>query len=322
MISVCIPTYNSARYLGDAIDSVLRQQLDDLELIIVDNNSNDNTDEVVGRYNDRRLTYHKFESIVSMADNWNRCLELAKGELICILHADDLLLPGYLTETIAAFANNQNLGMLFSAVNLIDEKNNVVDTDRAFDKDLLIRGKDIFAKHILGNFIYCPSVTVKKQCYSRLGKFNNQLKRFIDWEMWLRIELAGYDIAYMAKPLAAYRIHAQSATQSTDFVGTAVELSEWLMVMKKCVLSQDFAKVYNQGEAALIENRAMAKMLLRIIRYILRDIAGLNLPNAISIIKLLVSSLSNGELRVNWQVLYLMPQMFGKKYFQGKKLYD
>ena len=91
-VSVLIPTYNYAHYLPLAIESVLNQDFTDFGLIIQDDCSTDNTDEIVERYlSDRRLIFETNESNLGLAGNWNLCLAKARGEYIKFIFADDLL---------------------------------------------------------------------------------------------------------------------------------------------------------------------------------------------------------------------------------------
>ena len=100
-VSVCIPTYNTARYLLDAIEGVLRQTFADFELIVVENASTDDTPALCRRIADHRLRSVRFEELVGQAVNWTRCLRLATAEYVVLLHADDRLDPGYLTRAVA-----------------------------------------------------------------------------------------------------------------------------------------------------------------------------------------------------------------------------
>ena len=88
-VSVCIPTYNYGRFLGRAIESVLGQAFGDFELLVVDNASTDGTDELVAGYDDPRLSYLRNERNLGLFGNFERCLELARSDLVKILCADD-----------------------------------------------------------------------------------------------------------------------------------------------------------------------------------------------------------------------------------------
>ena len=98
--SICIPAYKS-KYLKDCIQSILRQSLDNLELIILNDCSPEPVEEIALRFKDSRINYHKNPSNVgalNLVDNWNKCLSLAQGEFVVIMGDDDLLEPDYLEE--------------------------------------------------------------------------------------------------------------------------------------------------------------------------------------------------------------------------------
>jgi glycosyltransferase involved in cell wall biosynthesis len=107
LLSVCIPTYNRAAMLVDAIESALTQGFEDFELIVCDNASTDDTEAVVKRYRDPRLRYCRFPELVGMYANHNRCIELARAPWIIFLHSDDRLAPSALSrfERAAATAS-------------------------------------------------------------------------------------------------------------------------------------------------------------------------------------------------------------------------
>src|SRR5688500_1784370 len=101
-VSVLIPTYNYAHFLDETIRSVLDQSFGDYELIIVDNNSSDDTELVVAKYlDDKRVSYYKNETNLGIAGNLNKCLGYAKGEYIKFLCADDKFHPSMLEKFVA-----------------------------------------------------------------------------------------------------------------------------------------------------------------------------------------------------------------------------
>src|SRR5215218_3603182 len=99
-VSVCIPTYNYGHFLGAAIESVLRQEFDDFELVVVDNASEDDTPAVVARYHDPRLRHHRTDRNMGLFGTFARSLEIARGEFVKFLAADDWLHPAYLREAV------------------------------------------------------------------------------------------------------------------------------------------------------------------------------------------------------------------------------
>src|SRR5260370_9895408 len=117
-VSVCIPTYNTAQYLPEAIESVLAQDFTDYELVICDNASTDETPEICRSYDDPRVRYLRFEELTNQAGNFNRCLGQARGELVNLLHADDYFIQGYLPNRVRRFSDRPQLGFLFASVHL------------------------------------------------------------------------------------------------------------------------------------------------------------------------------------------------------------
>ena len=101
-----IPTYNHATYLRESIQSVLDQTFPDFELIIVDDASVDDTPEIVQSFGDKRIRCYRNLKNIGQTPNWNRCLELARGEYITIFHDDDVMLPENLSMKVKAFENH------------------------------------------------------------------------------------------------------------------------------------------------------------------------------------------------------------------------
>lgn len=212
--SVCIPTYNSAQYLGAAIESVLTQEFADFELVVSDNASSDGTQELCGKYDDRRLRYVRFDEFVSQSGNWNRCIDLAEGEFIVILHADDVLLPGYLRRAVEIIHRNPDVGLVHCSVRHIDRDGKELHLQRLFDSDRVDREGEILRKLLIDGCVVNPSgVMVPRKVYESIGKFTDEIVWGVDWHMWIRIAL-DWPVAYIAEPLAQYRQHPQSGTSS------------------------------------------------------------------------------------------------------------
>jgi glycosyltransferase involved in cell wall biosynthesis len=215
-VSVCIPTYNGAKYLGEAITSILQQTLTDFELIIVDDGSTDATEAIVKSFTDSRLRYFKNPVRLGLVGNWNRCVELATEPYFCLFHQDDIMLPTNLAEKVDVLAQNSAVGLVYSDVMIIDAAGQVTAKGWFYktesETDFIKKGLNFFETLILGdNLICCPAVVARRECYQRLGGFDPQLPFTADWEMWLRIALF-YDVAYLVSPLLQYRWHSGSET--------------------------------------------------------------------------------------------------------------
>jgi glycosyltransferase involved in cell wall biosynthesis len=112
LLTIAIPTFNSARYLPDAVASIMRQGLDDFEILIVDNASQDNTEEVVRSFENSRLRYIRNPSNVGSSENGNRCLAHSRGRYIKFLCADDVLLDGVLQKQLRVLERRPEVALV------------------------------------------------------------------------------------------------------------------------------------------------------------------------------------------------------------------
>ncbi len=215
-ISVCIPTYNGAKYLGEAIESILNQTCLDFELIVIDDNSSDGTETVVRSFNDERISFIQNPSRLGLVGNWNKCLEAATGPYICVFHQDDVMMPDNLAKKIKVLDENPTVGMVHSNVWQIAENGFVLSKWWYFEPDptqpIVKPGYAAFDELFTGvNIVCCPSVVLRRESYKQLGGFDAQLPFTADWEMWLRIGLF-YDVAYLPEGLIKYRRHEAMET--------------------------------------------------------------------------------------------------------------
>jgi glycosyltransferase involved in cell wall biosynthesis len=210
-VSVCIPTYNSRRYLRQAVDSVLNQEFDDYELVICDNASTDDTPEVCKNYSDARLRYLRFEERTNQAGNFNRCLSEARGEYLTLLHADDFFLPTFLAHRVKSLEDDPGLGFVFGAVKIVNANGVVTSTSRRWREDRAFKTGELLDFLLFACIVSPPSLMVRRSCAEKVGMFRTDLTWGHDWEWTLRLA-EQFGCLYASKPLAAYRVHAESGT--------------------------------------------------------------------------------------------------------------
>jgi glycosyltransferase involved in cell wall biosynthesis len=226
-VSICIPSYNAARFLPAAIDSVLAQDFADFELVVSDDASADDTAAVLGRYADPRLRVVRSEDRLGQAGNWNRCVELAGAEYVILLHADDELLPGYLERAVAVLDAHEEVRLVHCSVEHIDEAGNLLFVQTLFDEDLLDGDRVILRRLLLEGCLINPAgVMVRRTAYERAGPFTDRIVWGVDWHMWIRVALQGA-VAYLGDPLARYREHGQSGTSAVMASGRNARDEEW-----------------------------------------------------------------------------------------------
>jgi glycosyltransferase involved in cell wall biosynthesis len=210
-VSVCIPTYNTARYLPEAIESVLRQDFEDFELVICDDVSTDETPEICRSYDDPRIRYIRYKENGRQAGNFNRCLQEAQGDYITLLHADDWLLPGFLRDRATRLSDDPGLGFVFGAVQIADAASNITSTSGRWTEDRSFGPAELLEPLLYGCILSPPSLMVRKSCSTQAGLFRSDLTWGHDWEWALRLaEHCG--AYYVSAPLSVYRVHDASGT--------------------------------------------------------------------------------------------------------------
>ena len=199
-VSVIIPTYNSARYLSDAVDSVLAQTFKDFEVLVIDDGSTDDTESLMSRYGAAVRCIHQENAGVAVARN--RGIRESHGRYVAFLDADDTWLPDKLTKEVRALDLNRDYRACYSAFAVADcdlvpfDVNNSKREGSAL-KDLLLRG----------NVIATPStVMCERALFAETGGFDPALSQCADWDMWVRLA-ALTEFLYLDEPLVTYRQH-------------------------------------------------------------------------------------------------------------------
>ena len=255
-VSVCIPTYNRAKFLRCAIESVLAQTLESFELIVSDNASEDETGALVKSFSDKRIRYVRNPRNVGHRENWNQCLRLAQGNYIAILPDDDLMLPENLARKVAVLVHNPQVGLVHSKYHLIDEEGRIIrsDTNWGHGPDRATDGLDNREELLTAflNTINLPTVLFRRACFERLGAFSYQIKLAFDWEYWMRIAIY-YDVAFIAQPLALWRVHSGSITR-TVVLDPTVQLREDLTAKRE---------LFKQNAHALRRNPQLKRRMWR-----------------------------------------------------------
>jgi glycosyltransferase involved in cell wall biosynthesis len=211
LVSICIPTYNSARFLRECLNSIVNQTYSNKEIIVSDNASTDETEKIVKEYVEKyKVKYYKNEKNIGAEANFTRCIELANGEYIAIFHADDLYMPDMVQKQVEAFKKNPKIGAVFTMATLINSKNEMIGKVKLpanLKNKYIYDFPEIFFSVLENlNFLVCPSAMVRSKIYKELVPFNEKrFKTSADLDMWFRI-LERYSIAIPNEKLMNLRI--------------------------------------------------------------------------------------------------------------------
>ncbi len=213
-VSVIIPAYNQGHYLGKAIQSVLNQTFADFEIIVVDDGSTDDTRQVAAGFLDPRVRY-VYQDNAGLSAARNTGIRHAKGAFLSFLDSDDLFLPEKLALLLAKFDAEPELGFVAGQAILIDENDHRIG--EIFDKRL---PKDS-TQLLLGNPLHVGSVMVRREWQTRVGFFDETLRSYEDWDMWLRLAKAGCRMGWVDRPVSLYRFHTNQMTRNGQQMTTA-----------------------------------------------------------------------------------------------------
>ncbi|MBI3243377.1 MAG: glycosyltransferase [Chloroflexi bacterium] len=203
-VSVIIPTYNLASLLPLTINSVLEQTYPDLETIVVDDGSTDNTPEVMERYSGRVIYIRQPNQGVAAARNTG--IRAASGDCLMFMDHDDLLLPHKVQRQVDVMQARPDISFVHCRYYHIDEKG------APFEKVGLLPEGDVLAQLIIGDFVWVGGPLIRRECLERVGLFDEENPWSADWDMWLRIARTGYAFACVQEPLGSYRILSSSMT--------------------------------------------------------------------------------------------------------------
>ena len=212
MVSVVIPAFNMALFVRDAVESVFNQTYTDYELIIVDDGSSDNTEEILQLYAGRIRYFKQTNAGVSAARN--RGIQEAKADYVAFLDADDLWLPDKLELQMQAFDNQKDLALVACGYSVRGRDGKIVIRD-VLRKNYPTRKELFQALSICQLIPGCASgVVVKKKCFSEVGNFDTTLRVGEDWDMWLRV-VSQYNAYFIEQILVVIRQANNDKTNRT-----------------------------------------------------------------------------------------------------------
>ena len=213
LVSVCIPAYNSGDTILETITSVLRQTYRNLELIVVDDRSTDNTMQVLEQISDERLKVYRNEKNLGMAGNWNRCLELCSGEYLKLLCADDLIHETLIAREVELMEANPEALLVQTDTRFIDIYGKTTGFYRRYHKRGLVNGKEacrfsVFTRDYLG----APLANlIRRSAYEKYGGFDPSFVYIIDYDFYMKLACKG-KIYILHEPLNSFRIRSDSNT--------------------------------------------------------------------------------------------------------------
>lgn len=208
LVSVIIPSYNHEKYIKKCIESVLNQTYKNIEVLVEDDCSTDNTREIIKSIKDKRLKKIFSKKNKGTVRTINHLMSLCKGDYIAIIGSDDYWYPEKLEKQVKIF-KEQDVGAVFSEVDVIDENDNIYENDinftsDIFRKDNLSQGKRMRLFYEVGNHLCHSSSIISRKVFEDIGYYNPIYRQLHDFDYWVRIANK-YSIYIVNEKLMAYR---------------------------------------------------------------------------------------------------------------------
>lgn len=221
LVSIIINCYNGAKYLHEALLSVINQDFQDWELIFWDNISTDNSKEIFYSFKDSRFFYHLAQNHTSLGTARNLAVDVARGKWIAFLDCDDVWLSSKLRLQVALTeSSDMNIGFVYSDIHHVIEGKSA---DTIMAKSFAVHKKqkkstklpegDIFNQLLFQDFVPLSTSLINKSAYKITGGIDNSLKQAEDYDIFLKISKF-FPVRAIQEPLVIYRIHEDNLTHS------------------------------------------------------------------------------------------------------------
>jgi len=210
LVSVCIPSYNASRYIGETIQSVLDSTHSNLEIIVNDNASTDSTRDIVKAFGDKRVHFFQNESNLGPARNWNCALEKATGELVGLLYSDDMYGPFWLTWAVHVLEKHPHVGWVGTAFGVINDKGETFRVESRFAETREYSRSEAFLCAAQLNGLG-PGIIIRREILEKVGYFDEEAGVSADNDLLLRLA-ARYPLYYSNYPHTACRLHSDSVS--------------------------------------------------------------------------------------------------------------
>lgn len=263
-VSVCIPVFNGEQFLGATIASVLEQTHEDFELVVVDNDSQDKTLEIVHSFDDERIRLVRNDANIGAEGNWNRAADEARCEYVKVLCHDDVLYPKCLEQQIAVLDAHPEAAFTAGKRDIVDADGEVLLRDRGlFGMSGVVAPPAALRRVVLSGtnpFGEPVAVLMRDSARRAAGPFNGSRPYMIDVDMWCRLLDHGSVVA-VPETVGAFRV----SLSSWSYRLAREQVSQATALFKE--LRRRHPEAISQADLAMGSGRAFALMVARRLAY-------------------------------------------------------
>jgi len=215
-VSVIIPTYQRAHWVGEAVHSALAQSYEDYEILVIDDGCTDNTREVLGQFGARITVIRQPHKGVSAARNAG--IRAARGRYIAFLDDDDLWHPDKLEKQVALLDGRPGIALVYADMFVFDERG----TRTVTYLTAIPPPGQAYSFHFLYNWIPTSTVLMRRACFATVGLFDETMIGCEDYDLWLRLREGQWRFHCLREPLARHRLSATSLHRDQELLWTCV----------------------------------------------------------------------------------------------------
>ena len=266
LVSIVIPVYNGANYVAEAIESALKQTYKNIEIIVVNDGSTDNTEKIVKKYGDKIRYFYKENGGVASALNLG--IKNMKGEYFSWLSHDDVYYPNKIERQIEELKNIDKDNILYSGFELINDKSEFLYAWEIASKNEYRKLNNSFYALLLSDIGGC-TLLIPKEVFDNVGFFDEKLLCVQDYDFWFRMFRYGYKVKYIPKVLLQYRMHGKRDSNSKkDFLRN--EGNEVWINMLKNINDDEYQGIFFNKYNVLskIKNRMQNSLYDNLIKFI------------------------------------------------------
>jgi|ERR1035437_758867 glycosyltransferase involved in cell wall biosynthesis len=201
-ISVITPSFNQGQFLEETLLSVINQNYSNLEYIVIDGGSTDNSVEIIKKY-EQHLAFWISEKDSGQSEAINKGFKRATGDIICWLNSDDILVPDALNKVVNCFKENKDLDLLVGYTVIIDKISCIITGL------FILKQKKWYAKHGI-YYVNQPAMFWKRRMFETVGFLREDFQASMDTEFLIRIFEKNFNIGHLGKILAGFRVHSES----------------------------------------------------------------------------------------------------------------
>jgi glycosyltransferase involved in cell wall biosynthesis len=264
LVTIVITSYNYGAHLGDAIRSALAQTYRNVEVLVLDNASTDNSVEVIESFHDERLRAIVRAENIGIQRNHNDGFRQARGEYVVFLSADDVMLPTLVADVLEYRRAHPGVDMVYASVAITDKTGRIQEyfDHPSFDAADTYHGRNELASLLTrDNNMYLPTMLFPKSLIEEVGMLDESLNVLLDYDQGMRIAGAGKKFGFFSKPEALIRFHGENRSGSTNFVQSGGQLREFCTLLERYTQPKYHEQLAGYGaELIAMVNTKIAEM--------------------------------------------------------------